>query len=64
MWSKEDEVRKLLKQMNQAAHDCGSTVADVRQFFAQHAQLALSAVEEMIFKEENILFPVSLQTFT
>jgi len=64
MWSKDDEVRSLLKQMNQAANDCGSTVADVRQFFTQHAQSALSAVEEMIFKEENILFPMSLQTFT
>ncbi len=64
MWSKDDEVRNLLKQMNQAAHDCGSTVAEVEQFFAQHAQPALSAVEEMIFKEENILFPMSLQTLT
>ncbi len=64
MWSKDDEVRNLLKQMNQAAHDCGSTVDDVRRFFVQHAQPALSAVEEMIFKEENILFPMSLQTLT
>jgi DUF438 domain-containing protein len=64
MWSKDDEVRNLLKRMNQAANDCGSAVADVRQFFAQYAQPALSAVEEMIFKEENILFPMSLQTLT
>ena len=64
MWSKDDEVRSLLKQMNQAAHDCGSTVDDVSQFFAQFSQSALSAVEEMIFKEENILFPMSLQTLT
>ncbi len=64
MWSKDDEVRNLLKQMNQAAHDCGSTVADVRQLFVQHGHAALSAVEEMIFKEENILFPMSLQTLT
>jgi len=64
MWSKDDEVRNLLKQMNQAAHDCDSTVADARQFFVQHAQPALSAVEEMMFKEENILFPMSLQTLT
>jgi hypothetical protein len=64
MWSKDDEVRSLLKQMNQAAHDCGSTVDDVSPFFAQFSQSALSAVEEMIFKEENILFPMSLQTLT
>ena len=50
--------------MNRAAHDCGSTVADVKQFFAQHAKTALSTIEEMILKEENILFPMSLQTLT
>lgn len=64
MWAKDDDVRKLLKQMNQAAHDCGPTVAEARQFFTQLAVPTLSAVEEMIFKEENILFPMSLQTLT
>jgi hypothetical protein len=64
MWAKDDDVRNLLKQMNQAAHDCGATAAEGRQFFTQHAATALSAVEEMIFKEENILFPMSLQTLT
>ena len=64
MWSKDDEVRSLLKQMNQAAHDCGPTAPEGRQFVAQYALPTLSAVEEMIFKEENILFPMSLQTLT
>ncbi len=64
MWAKDDDVRNLLKPMNQAAHDCGATAAEGRQFFTQHAATALSAVEEMIFKEENILFPMSLQTLT
>ena len=64
MWSKDDEVRNLIKEMNQAAHDCGSSVAETRQSFTRRAQPALSAVEEMIFKEENILFPMSLQTLT
>ena len=64
MWSKDDEARKLLKEMNQAAHDSGSSLAEIRLFFTRYAQPALSAVEEMIFKEENILFPMSLQTLT
>lgn len=64
MWSKDDDVRNLLKEMNQAAHDCGSRVADAQRVFTRHAQPALAAVEEMIFKEENILFPMSLQTLT
>ena len=64
MWSKDDDVRNLIKEMNQAAHDCGSSVAETRLFSTRHARPALSAVEEMIFKEENILFPMSLQTLT
>ena len=53
MWSKDDEARNLLKQMNRAAHDCGSTVADVKQFFAQHAKTALSTIEEMVLKRKT-----------
>src|SRR5208283_1019619 len=61
MWAKDDDARKLLKQMNELAHDCGPTAAAVQQL-APQAKLALAAVEEMIYKEENILFPMSLQT--
>jgi len=64
MWSKDDDVRNSLKEMNLAAHDGGSSVAEAKQFFTPPAQPALAAVEEMIFKEENILFPTSLQTLT
>lgn len=63
MWAKDDEVRSLVKQMNQSAHDCSSTAGSIRRF-SQTAEAALLAVEEMIFKEENILLPVSLQTLT
>jgi DUF438 domain-containing protein len=49
MWGKDDEVRKLLKD-------------------ASHSEAALraaaAAVEEMIYKEEQILFPMCLKTFT
>ena len=64
MWAKDDEVRDLMKKMNQAAHDCGSSAVDAKKFANDFAQSALGAVEEMIFKEENILFPMSLQTLT
>lgn len=64
MWAKDDDVRKLLKQMNKAAHDCAPTTSAVTQFFKQHALPCVAAVEEMIFKEENILFPMALQTLT
>lgn len=64
MWAKDDDIRNLIKQMNQAAHNCGPTAAEAQQFSTKYALPTLSAVEEMIFKEENILFPMSLQTFT
>lgn len=64
MWAKDDEVRSLLKQMNQAVHGCATAAGSITQSFTHSAEVALQAVEEMIFKEENILLPMSLQTLT
>ncbi len=64
MWAKDDEVRGLLKRFNRAAHDCGSTVPACKAMCEQAAAPAIAAVEEMIFKEENILLPMSRQTLT
>jgi DUF438 domain-containing protein len=63
MWAKDDEIRAALKRMNQATHDCPATVADCKKLAASVLP-ALGEVEEMIFKEENILLPMSLQTFS
>ena len=63
MWAKDDDIRALLKRMNQATHDCTPTVAECKTLGASVLP-ALAAVEEMIFKEENILLPMSLQTLT
>lgn len=64
MWAKDDDIRAALKRMNQAAHDCTATVADCKNLAITFVLPALSAIEEMIFKEENILLPMSLQTLT
>jgi uncharacterized protein len=64
MWAKDDDIRASLKRMNQAAHECAPTIADCRNLANAAVLPALSAVEEMIFKEENILLPMSLQTLT
>lgn len=50
MWSKHDEVRALLKK-----------AADAFQRTPDLLQELLGEVEGMIFKEENILFPASLE---
>ncbi len=64
MWAKDDDIRASLKRMNQAAHGCTPTVAECKNLAIASVLPTLSAVEEMIFKEENILIPMSLQTLT
>jgi len=64
MWAKDDDIRTALKRMNRAAHECPATVADCKRLAEASLSPALGAVEEMIFKEENILLPMSLETLT
>ena len=64
MWAKDDEIRAALKRMNQEAHDCPPTVAGCKKLATESVLPALAAVQEMIFKEENILLPMSQQTLT
>jgi len=61
MRGKDDEVRGLLKNLTEAlAH------ADVEEarLLAAAGEAAVKAMEEMICKEESILFPACLDTFT
>ena len=53
MWGKDDEIRGLLKELG----------AETERAIAA-APAALAAIEEMIFKEEQILLPMCLRTFT
>ena len=50
MWGKDDEIRAMLKQLTAAP--------------GADARLAMAAVKEMIFKEDQILLPMALQTLT
>ena len=64
MWAKDDHIRAALKRMRQAAHDCPATAAECKKLAGAWISAALAAVEEMIFKEESILFPMSRETLT
>jgi len=64
MWAKDDDIRASLKRMNQAVHGCAPIVPECKKLAATSVLPALAPVEEMIFKEENILLPMSLQTLT
>lgn len=65
MWGKDDEVREMLKGSVEvleaaSAGDAGSLQAATPLVLRP----AATAVEEMIFKEEQILFPMSLDHLT
>jgi DUF438 domain-containing protein len=64
MWAKDDDVRSLLKQLGQRLHPGPVTTEEWRAALLQAASAALNAVEEMIYKEENILLPMSLETLS
>jgi hypothetical protein len=64
MWGKDDEVRGRLKELGTALAEGGGTVGEWRLVAQTVAEPALAALEEMIFKEERILLPMSLQNLT
>ncbi len=65
MWGKHDEARALLRAAREALAAAADSDSGGFQAAAKLAvEPALAAVEEMIYKEENILFPMSLDSLT
>lgn len=64
MWAKDDDVRAMLKQLGAALGDRDGKAGRWPQVAEAYAEPALAAVEEMIYKEENILLPMCSQVFT
>jgi hypothetical protein len=62
MWAKDDEIRSSLKQLGAMLHDCNS--GESLKNAAVAGERSAAAVEEMIFKEDNILLPLALDTLT
>ncbi len=63
MWGKHNEIRDLMKA-SQAALPAVKTGDDMTAYLDQHLSPLLAEVEGMVFKEENILFPASLDKLT
>ncbi|MEL7610373.1 MAG: DUF438 domain-containing protein [Bacillota bacterium] len=57
MWGVDDEIRSLIKQ-------AAALAASNDKAVVEKLNEALTRVEEMIFKEENILLPMLLETLT
>jgi DUF438 domain-containing protein len=65
MWGKHDEVRELLKGTVDALQQVDAIDAAEANAFNQFAvKPAAEAVEDMIYKEERILFPTALDLLT
>ena len=64
MWAKDDEVRGLLKTLQDALAAGDGKAIEYAVAADQVAEPALQAVEAMIQKEEQILLPMVLQTLT
>ncbi|OGG00508.1 MAG: hypothetical protein A3F83_11150 [Candidatus Glassbacteria bacterium RIFCSPLOWO2_12_FULL_58_11] len=64
MWGKDDEVRELLKALGEALGESGASAGEWKLVAETVAASALDAVQEMTFKEKEILFPMALQTLT
>jgi PAS domain S-box-containing protein len=64
MWGKDDEIRTQLKELGTALAEREVTVAEWQLLAATAGATAVSAVKEMVYKEEQILLPMCLQTLT
>lgn len=60
MWGVDDEIRAMIKAATKAVGDTQTYGADA----AQKVREACEKANEMIFKEENILFPMLMETLT
>jgi DUF438 domain-containing protein len=64
MWAKDDEVRGLLRQLGNALNEPRANAAEWKQVAQTLGNPVASAIKEMIYKEENILLPMALNTLT
>jgi hypothetical protein len=64
MWGKDDEVRARLKGLGEALAVEGADAAEWKIVIETVAEPALAALEEMSYKEEKILLPMSLTALT
>lgn len=62
MWSVDDEIRDEMKALSNSAHDFESLLDDDQ--WNERLDAVVTRAEEMIYKEENILFPLCAKNFS
>lgn len=64
MWGKHDEVREMLKSSLEALSASNLTIAELQQLSELLLKPAAKAITDMIMKEEEILFPMTMDVLT
>lgn len=65
MWGKHDEVRELLKGSIEGLQKIDTiSAAEAKAYNQLAVRMAIEAVDDMIYKEEKILFPTALDLLT
>ncbi len=64
MWGKDDEIRALLRDLAQALQQPGLTAGEWKALVHTVGETVVKAVEEMMYKEEQILLPLCMSTLT
>ena len=62
MWTVDDEIRDEMKALSNSAHDFESLLNDKQ--WNERLDAVVTKAVEMIYKEENILFPLCAKNFT
>lgn len=64
MWAIQDDIRAQLKQISQSLSGTQVETDGLTKLIQTTALPALQAIEDLIYKEENIMFPMSMETLT
>ncbi len=75
MWGKHDEIRGYLKQLierltrienllQNPANNSNELTKETKEFLLNDLEKTLQAIDEMIYKEEQILFPTTMDALT
>lgn len=64
MWAIHDDIRALLKEVSKFLKEQQPSVKELNEAIERVARPAIKMITDMIYKEDNIMFPMSIETLT
>jgi uncharacterized protein len=64
MWAIQDDIRAQLKQVSVFLDQGTKSKQEIDTFISEHAIPVLTTINDMIYKEENIMFPMCMETLS